>query len=48
LGPEVGLAASLLRRARDVVIGVPVLLLWQFVEARRIGKMMQKPLTTDR
>src|SRR3569833_66142 len=47
LGPEVGLAASLLRRARDVVIGVPVLLLWQFVEARRIGKMVQKPLTTD-
>src|SRR5581483_11557363 len=48
LGPEVGLAASLLRRARDVVIGVPVLLLWQFVEARRIGKMTQKPLATDR
>jgi putative membrane protein len=48
LPTEVGLAASLLRRARDVVIGVPVLLLWQFVEARRIGKMMQKPLTTDR
>lgn len=48
LPTEVGLAASLLRRARDVVIGVPVLLLWQFVEARRIGKMTQKPLTTDR
>lgn len=48
LGPEVGLAASLLRRARDVVIGVPVLLLWQFVEARRIGKMTQKPSATDR
>jgi putative membrane protein len=48
LGAEVGLAASLLRRARDVAIGVPVLLLWQFVEARRIGKMTQKPLATDR
>ena len=48
LGPEVGLAASLLRRARDVTIGVPVLLLWQFVEARRIGKMTKKPLATDR
>jgi len=48
LGPEVGLAASLLRRARDVVIGVPVLLLWQFVEARRIGKMTRKPSATDR
>jgi uncharacterized membrane protein YbhN (UPF0104 family) len=48
LGPEVGLAASLLRRARDIAIGVPVLLLWQFVEARRIGKITQKPLATDR
>ena len=48
LGPEVGLAASLLRRARDIAIGVPVLLLWQFVEARRIGKMTQKPSATDR
>jgi putative membrane protein len=48
LGPEVGLAASLLRRARDVVIGVPVLLLWQFVEARRIGKITRKAVTADR
>jgi glycosyltransferase 2 family protein len=35
LGPEVGLAVSLLKRARDVVIGVPVLLLWQASEGRR-------------
>jgi putative membrane protein len=48
LGAEVGLAASLLRRARDIAIGVPVLLLWQLVEARRIGKMPRKPLTADR
>jgi putative membrane protein len=47
LGPEAGLAASLLRRARDITVGVPVLLLWQLVEARRIGKMTQKPLTAD-
>lgn len=33
---EAGLAASLLRRARDICIGVPVLLTWQWVEARRI------------
>lgn len=32
--PEIGLAASLLRRARDVVVAVPVLLLWQLVESR--------------
>jgi hypothetical protein len=36
--PEVGLALSLLRRARDVVVAVPVLLAWQVVEARRAAK----------
>lgn len=35
LGPEIGLAVSLLRRARDVVVGVPVLLAWQAMEGRR-------------
>jgi putative membrane protein len=35
LGPEVGLAVSLLKRARDIVIGVPVLLVWQAIEGRR-------------
>ena len=35
LPPQVGLAASLLRRARDVAVGVPVLLLWQLIEGRR-------------
>ena len=41
LGPLVGLPAeaalalSLLKRARDVVLGVPVLLIWQATEARR-------------
>jgi putative membrane protein len=36
--PEVGLALSLLRRARDVVVAVPVLLLWQALEARRAAR----------
>ncbi len=36
MGPEVGLAVSLIRRARDVVVGVPVLLAWQVVEGRRV------------
>lgn len=36
LPTEAGLAASLLRRARDICVGVPVLLAWQWVEARRI------------
>jgi putative membrane protein len=35
--PETGVAISLLRRARDIAVGVPVLLAWQAVEARRIG-----------
>jgi putative membrane protein len=34
LGPEVGLVLSLLKRARDLVIGVPVLLAWQVLEGR--------------
>lgn len=35
LPPEVGLGASLLKRAREVTIGVPVLLTWQLMEGRR-------------
>jgi glycosyltransferase 2 family protein len=34
--PEVAIAVSLLRRARDVALGVPVLLGWQYLEARRL------------
>ncbi len=34
--PEIALSASLIRRARDMVIGVPVLLIWQFAEFRRL------------
>lgn len=36
--PEIGLAVSLLRRARDIIVAVPVLLLWQFVEGRRAAR----------
>jgi putative membrane protein len=35
--PEIGLAVSLLRRGRDLVVAVPVLLLWQFLEGRRMA-----------
>jgi glycosyltransferase 2 family protein len=36
--PEMSLAVSLLRRARDVALGVPILVVWQVVEvARREG-----------
>lgn len=35
MGPEVGLAVSLLKRARDIVVGLPILLAWQALEGRR-------------
>jgi putative membrane protein len=35
IGAEFGLAVSLLKRARDVVLGVPILLIWQAAEGRR-------------
>ena len=35
-GPEIALALSLLKRARDFVIGVPALLTWQILESRRL------------
>ena len=35
LPPEMGLAVSLLRRARDILVAVPVLLIWQAIETRR-------------
>lgn len=44
IGPVLGLAApagialSLLKRARDVALGFPVLLVWQFAESRRAWK----------
>jgi hypothetical protein len=33
------LAVSLIRRARDLAIGIPILLLWQIFEARRLRAM---------
>ena len=33
---ELSLGVSLLRRARDIVVGVPILLIWQIVEMRRL------------
>jgi putative membrane protein len=35
VGVEFGLAVSLLKRARDIAVGAPVLLIWQAVEGRR-------------
>lgn len=38
LTPEIGLAISLLRRARDIVVAVPVFVVWQGFEARRAAR----------
>jgi glycosyltransferase 2 family protein len=35
LPPEMGLAVSLLRRARDILVAAPVLVIWQAIETRR-------------
>jgi glycosyltransferase 2 family protein len=34
--PELSLAVSLVRRARDLALGVPILLVWQLFELRRL------------
>jgi putative membrane protein len=36
--PEVSLGVSLVRRGRDLVVGIPILLLWQFIEMRHLRK----------
>jgi len=35
---EISLSVSLLRRARDIAIGVPILLIWQAIEVRGLRK----------
>lgn len=44
-GPEVGLAVSLLKRGRDIILGIPVLLIWQWIEGRRALKTAQPDQT---
>jgi putative membrane protein len=34
--PEISLGVSLVRRGRDIAIGIPTLLIWQFIEARNL------------
>lgn len=34
--PELALSVSLLRRARDLLLGVPILAVWQWLEVRRL------------
>lgn len=36
--PELSLGVSLIRRARDLAVGVPILLVWQWLEVRRVRR----------
>ncbi len=43
LPPEIGLAISLIKRAREIAIGVPALLAWQVMEGRHaLGPQMSE------
>ena len=44
LPAEMGLAVSLLKRAREIVLGVPALLYWQSVEGRAALRVAQEPV----
>jgi hypothetical protein len=36
LPPQLGIAVSLLKRAREISLGVPILLSWQIAEGRSV------------
>jgi putative membrane protein len=40
LGPETALALSLIKRARDLVLGIPGLILWQATEGTRLRRRL--------
>lgn len=48
LSPEVALALSLVRRVRQLLVGVPALLAWQYYEGRRIIVARQNSAASDR
>jgi len=41
--PELSLGVSLVRRARDLAVGVPILLVWQLLEMRRLRSLQRVP-----
>jgi putative membrane protein len=43
LPPETALALSLLKRARDLMIGLPTLVVWQFLESSRLWRSGASP-----
>jgi putative membrane protein len=44
LSAEMGLAVSLLKRAREIVLGVPALIYWQTVEGRAVLRAAHEPV----
>lgn len=36
IGPEFGLSVSLVKRARELILGIPMMISWQFDETRRV------------
>jgi hypothetical protein len=40
VAPEAALALSLIKRARDLVLGVPALIGWQVIEGRRAHRRL--------
>ena len=48
LPAEMGVAVSLLKRAREIVLGVPALIYWQAVESRRALRCRGAPCLTSR
>jgi putative membrane protein len=36
LPPEIAIAVSLLRRSRDIAVGIPILIVWQLIEVRKL------------
>jgi putative membrane protein len=50
LGPDVALALSLASRARELMTGIPALLMWQMIEGRSLRRLMGRqaePLTSE-
>lgn len=45
--PEISLGVSLVRRGRDIVVGIPVLLVWQFIEMRQLRRATNQPVSAD-
>ena len=42
IAPDVALALSLVKRIREVALGVPALLIWQIIEGRRLARTIGK------